>query len=121
MTAAVLLLVGLSQVLPGVLAFVAPGTFFEVVGPYPPQNAHFVKDLGSWQVGLGLIALLAARRQAWQAPVLAVLALQYALHTVSHVIDVDVADPRSAGVFALVTQALGAVVLTALAVREARR
>ena len=120
LTGAVLVLVGLGQVLPGLLAFLAPGAFYDLLGPYPPENAHFVKDLGSWQVGLGLAALTAARLPAWRRPMLAILAVQYALHTVSHAIDLDVADPRAAGTFGLVTQLAGAVVLTALLVKERR-
>ena len=121
LTGAVLVAVGLGQVLPGLLAFLAPGAFYELLGPYPPENAHFVKDLGSWQIALGLAALAAAAKPAWRRTMLAILALQYVLHTISHVIDADVAEPRAAGTFALVSQLLGAVVLTALLVKERRR
>ena len=117
---ALLLLVAAAQLLPGILAFVAPGAFYDVLAGFPPENSHFLRDLGSWQIALGLLALLAWRRPALRAPVLAILALQFALHTVSHAIDVNDSDPAWQGPFALVAEAIGAVVLTALAIKESR-
>lgn len=116
-----LLLVAVPQLLLGALAFVAPGVFFDQIGPYPPENAHYVKDVGSWQVGLGAAALYAVRRPSWRAPMLGILALQFALHAISHLIDVDASDPSWNGPFVLATQALGVVVLGGLFVRERGR
>lgn len=116
----VLLVVAATQLATGVLAFVSPGAFYDLVAGYPPENSHFLRDLGSWQVALGLVALAAWRRPAFRAPVLGILALHYVLHAISHAIDVGDADPSWHGPFGLVAQVLGAVVLTALAVREAR-
>ena len=118
---AVLLVVAASQLLPGVLAMVAPAAFYDAFAAFPPENHHFIRDVGSWQVALGLVALLAWWRPAIRVPVLAILALQYGLHLVSHVIDVDASDPEWHGVFGLATEALGTVVLTAIAVKEARK
>ena len=117
----VLAVVAAAQILPGLLALVAPGTFYAQVGPYPPENDHFVRDLGSWQVALGAAALHAVRRPAWRTPMLAILALQYALHAISHLVDVDASDPSWNGPVALATQVLAAVVLAGLLVRERRR
>lgn len=120
LVAVVLLLIAASQLLPGILALVAPGAFYDAFAAFPPANSHFIRDLGSWQVALGLVALLAWRRPALRGPVLAILAIQYGLHLVSHVIDVDASDPEWHGPFGVAAEALGAVVLTALAVRESR-
>ena len=117
----VLIVVGVQQVATGLLAFVAPGAFYDVIASYPPQNDHFVMDLGSWQVALGAIALYGARRAEWRLPLLGFLALQYALHTVPHILHVDDADPGWHGVFGLGTQAFGALLLAALFVRERAR
>ena len=116
-----LLVVGTTQVVLGALAFLAPGVFYDLIASYPPDNAHFLKDVGSWQVALGAAALYAARRPAWRVPMLGILAIQYTLHTISHLIDLDVADPAWQGTFALVTQGIGAVVLVALFLRERAR
>ncbi len=118
---AVLLVVGATQVATGVFAFLAPGGFYDAVASYAPENRHFIKDLGSWQVALGAIALYGARRADWRVPLLGLLALQFILHTLSHVIDAGDADTGWHDPFALVTQGLGAVVLTALFLRERGR
>ncbi len=118
---AVILVAGATQVASGVLAFLAPGAFYDLVASYPPENRHFIKDLGSWQIGLGGLALYGARRADWRVPLLGLLALQYVLHTVSHVIDAGDAAKGWHDTFALITQGLGAVILTALFLRERDR
>ncbi|HWT94299.1 MAG TPA: DUF4345 family protein [Solirubrobacteraceae bacterium] len=120
LTTTVLLVVAAAQLLPGVIALVAPGAFYDLLAPYPPENAHLSKDLGAWQIALGAAALLAARRPDWRAPMLAVLALQYGLHTISHVIDVGGSDPAWNGPAVLTLQALATLVLLALLLKERR-
>lgn len=120
LTEAVLYAVAAIQILPGVLAFVAPGAFYDLLGPYPPQNDHFIKDLGSWQIALGAAALIGARRPDWRVPILGVLTLQFALHTVSHAIDVGATDPSWNGPVSLALEALVTLVLAALLVKEHR-
>jgi hypothetical protein len=117
----VLVVVGLAQLLTGLLAFVAPGAFYDALAGYPPENHHFITDLGSWQIALGAAALYAATRADWHVPMLGILALQYALHAISHVVDVNDSDPAWQGPFALTTQLIGFVVLGALFLRERAR
>ncbi len=117
----VLVVVGVTQLATGLLAFVAPGAFYDLAAGYPPENHHFLRDLGSWNTALGALTLFGARRADWRTPLLGFLALQYVLHTVSHVIDVGDSDPAWQGPFAVITQGLGAVVLSALLVRERGR
>ena len=116
-----LLVAGATQVLTGVWLLLDPGGFYDAVATYPPRNDHFLRDLGSWNVALGAAAIYGARRPAWRTPMLGLLALQYALHTVSHVIDVDDTDPESLGVVNLVAIAAGAVLLGGLFLRERGR
>jgi peptidoglycan/LPS O-acetylase OafA/YrhL len=116
----VLLVVAAAQLLPGIVAAVAPGAFYDGIASYPPENDHFIRDLGSWQIALGVLALIAVRRHSLRAPVLLVLALQYVLHAISHIIDVNDTDPAWQGPAALVLQLVGAGVLIVLAVRENR-
>jgi predicted anti-sigma-YlaC factor YlaD len=115
-----LLVAAATQLLPGILATVSPAAFYDTIASYPPQNSHFLRDVGSWQIALGLLSLFAWRRPALRAPVLWVLAVQYTLHTVSHVIDVNDSDPSWQGPAALVLLALGAALFVVLAVREQR-
>lgn len=104
-------------ILPGVLAFVSPGAFYDVVAGFPPRNDHFLRDLGAFQIGLGAFALVAWRVPAARPGALAVLALHFGLHTVSHVIDVSNADPSWQGPFGLVAEALATAVLVTFAWR----
>ncbi len=99
----------------GVLAFLVPGTFYSELAAFPPENDHFVRDLGTWNVGLGIAALYAAQRESWRRPMLWIVAVQYALHTVSHVIDAGETSPEWQSWFALALFAVGTVVLAALA------
>jgi len=116
----VLLVAGLQQLAVGVWAFLSPGTFYEAVAKYPPENDHFLKDVGSWNVALGMAALIAYRTPSWRRGMLAVLAVQYGLHAISHAIDLDQADPRATGVATLVLLIAAAVLVAALYAREPR-
>jgi hypothetical protein len=120
LTGLVLGVTGLTQLVPGLLAFFAPGAFYDAVAPYPPQNDHVLRDVGSWQVALGLAALLAVRRPSWRVPVLGLLTLQFAMHAVSHLVDVGDADPAWVGPVELVLLASGAVLLGGLFLKERR-
>jgi hypothetical protein len=74
-----------------VLAFMQaflPGTFFDYVGPYGAQNDHYLGDVASFYAALGVVALVAARRPSWRIPVLGFACLQYALHSVNHLVDI---------------------------------
>ena len=116
-----LLVVGVTQIATGVLAFFAPAAFYDLVAGYPPANHHFLMDLGSWSLALGGIAVYGARRTEWRTPLLGFLALQYVFHTIAHVIHVDDSDPSWHGPVAVGTQALLAVLLIASFLRERAR
>ena len=117
----VLVLVGLGLLLPGILAFVAPGAFYDQIAGYPPRNDHVLRDLGAFQIGLAGLALIGWQRPAVRPAALAVLTLHFALHTVSHVIDVGNSDPSWQGPVSLVFEALATAVLAAALLREVRR
>jgi predicted anti-sigma-YlaC factor YlaD len=118
MVPAVLLVAGVSQLLLGAWAFVSPGSFYDAIAAYPPENDHFLKDVGSWQVALGAAAVIAARTPSWQRGMLAVLAVQYGLHAISHAIDLDQAESDATGVATLIALIAAAVLLGGLFVRE---
>jgi hypothetical protein len=120
LTGIVLGVVAATQVLPGLLAFVAPGAFYDLVAPFPPENHHVLRDVGSWQIALGLAAAVAVRRHSWRVPMLAILTLQYALHAISHLIDVGDSDPAWIGPAELVALTIAALALAGLLVREHR-
>ena len=113
-----LLFAGAQQLLVGVWAFLSPGSFYDAIAKYPPENDHFLKDIGSWNVALGLAALIAWRTPSWRRGMLGVLDVQYGLHAISHGIDLDQADSDAAGVSTLVLLVLAAVLFAALFARE---
>ena len=98
----------------------APGTFFAEVGPYGARNDHYVRDMASWELALGIVALVAARRPSWRAPVLAIALVHYALHALNHVLDVGDARPEWLGPANLAALVAGAVLL-AIGLRRAER
>src|SRR3712207_6319977 len=120
MVPAVLLVSGITQLVVGVWTFASPESFYDVIATYPPENDHFLKDIGAWNLALGGAAVYAARTPSWQRGMLAVLAVLYAMHAISHAIDVDQADPQSMAIFTLITQVLAALLFAGLFARERR-
>jgi hypothetical protein len=108
---ALLVAFGIGQLVLGVLLWVFPGTFFEEIGPYGVRNDHYMGDLATWYLALGAMVLAAARRPSWRVPVLAFSLLQYALHSLNHLIDVGEADPEWLGPANLVSLVLTTAIL----------
>jgi hypothetical protein len=75
----------------GVWALIAPRLFFDTVATFQPYNQHFLQDVGAFQVGLGAVLLLAALPPYADGLAVALLGVGIgsALHTVSHVIGVN--------------------------------
>lgn len=99
------------QLATGLFQALAPATFWEEVGPFGDRNDHYVRDLAAYTIPLGLVLLLAVRRRSWRVPVLVFSVAYYALHTVSHLIDVTEADPEVNGPVTLALVAGGTLVL----------
>jgi len=102
---------GAIQVVTGALLWLAPGFFHEEIGPYGARNDHYMGDLATWYLALGVAVFAAIRHASWRVPVLAVAFIQFALHSVNHVIDVGEADPDWIGPATLVSLVLGTVLL----------
>jgi hypothetical protein len=81
------------QVLIGALLWLTPGFFYDEIGPYGARNDHHMGDVATWYLALGAAAFVAVRRAGWRVPVLAMAFIQYALHSLNHLIDVGDADP----------------------------
>jgi hypothetical protein len=99
------------QVLTGALLWLAPGFFHDEVGPYGARNDHYMGDLATWYLALGAAAFVAVRRTGWRVPVLALSFVQYALHSLNHLIDVGEADPSWLGPANLASLVLGTLLL----------
>jgi hypothetical protein len=106
---------GAFHVLEGAWMLLAPGSFFDAIGRYGLENAHYVGDVGAFVLAYGIALLLAVGRPGWRGPLLALGALWYAVHAVNHLFDVGEARSDVRGVADTVLLALGAALLGWLA------
>jgi hypothetical protein len=90
---------------------VSPHAFYTAVGPFGAFNAHYIRDVASFYGAIGIGLVLAVGRGAWRVPVLAVTTIQYALHSVNHLIDIDKAHPAWNGYFDFFSLAAATVLL----------
>jgi hypothetical protein len=72
----------------GVWAMISPQSFFEAVATFEPYNQHFLQDIGAFQVGLGVVLLLAGLSGRTDGLTIALIGVGVAaaFHTVSHVV-----------------------------------
>ncbi len=78
---------------------IAPHTFFTAIGPFEDLNRHYIRDIATYSAAIGFGVLVAIRRPSWRVPVLAISTVQFALHTVNHLVDASSAHPRWTGWF----------------------
>jgi len=110
---AVAIVVGIGFIALGVWAMVGPRSFFEALATFEPYNQHFLQDVGAFQVGLGVVLLLAGvpTRSDGLTVALVGVGVGAALHTVSHVVGRDLGGtpereiPAFAGVAVLLLAA----------------
>ena len=77
----------------------APHAFFLDVGPFGSRNDHYVRDVASYNAALGFAFAVSLRRLSWRVPVLALTTVQFFLHTINHLVDIDRAHPQWNGYF----------------------
>jgi hypothetical protein len=99
------------QLVTGALLWLAPGFFYDQIGPFGPRNDHYMADVATFYLALGATMLVAVRRPSWRVPVLAFALIQYALHALNHLIDIGESDPGWVGPADFVALTLGAVLL----------
>jgi hypothetical protein len=85
------------QLVLGLLLWLAPGFFYDEIGPYGARNDHYMADVGTFYLALGAVLLLAVRRATWRIPLLAFAVIQYGLHSLNHLIDIGESDPSWLG------------------------
>ena len=116
-----LLVLAAYQVGLGGLMALAPATFYELLGPFGPYNAHYVRDTAAWELALAAAAFAAAARAAWRVPVLVLALVHAVLYALNHLLDIGEADPASVGVFNFGALLALAAVLAWLTVRAHHR
>jgi hypothetical protein len=115
---ALMIVFAVTQLVVGLLLWVTPGFFYEEVGPFGPRNDHYMGDVATFYVALGVIGFLALRRVTWRVPILAFAVVAYALHSLNHLIDVGEADPSWLGPADLVLVFLSTLLLGWMLRRE---
>jgi len=85
---AVAIAVGIGFIVPGVWAMVDPHSFFTALAAFEPYNQHFLQDIGAFQIGLGVVLLLAGMRVRADGLSVALVGVGVgaAFHAVSHII-----------------------------------
>jgi hypothetical protein len=89
----------------------SPHTFYKDVGPFGAFNPHYIRDVASFYGAIGIALLIAIRRPAWRVAVLALTSIQYALHSINHLVDIGKAHPVWNGYFNFFSLAAATVLL----------
>ncbi len=76
---------------------IAPHAFYTAVGPFGALNEHYIRDTATFYAALGLATAVAVSRPSWRVPVLAITTVQYALHSLNHLLDISKAHPAWVG------------------------
>ncbi len=116
----VLVALAIGHILLGAYMLADPESFFREIGPFGVRNDHYTRDTGTFELALGIGFAVAARRRAWRLGVVGYALVQYVLHTINHLIDINKAHPHSAGPLDFVSLAVTAAVLGWLLVRVVR-
>jgi hypothetical protein len=101
----------------------APHAFYTAIGPFGARNDHYVRDVATYNAALAVGLVIAIRHTSWRVPMFAILTVQFALHSVNHLIDISSADPGWIGYFdffVLAAATLQLAGLTWLAMERAR-
>lgn len=93
------------------LMAVAPKLFFAHIGPFGVRNDHYIRDTATFNAAFGAGLTVAFWRSSWRVPVLSCVTVQFALHSINHLIDIDQAHPHWLGPADFALLALSTVVL----------
>lgn len=94
---AVLGIIAIYHVAVGLLALVAPDTFFEQIGHYGIENSHYVGDVGAFMLAYGVAVAISVWRVSWRAPILWLGAIWYGFHALNHAFDTGEAKSEARG------------------------
>jgi hypothetical protein len=110
----ILLVAAIYHLVLGAVMIFAPGAFYDSLGKFPPENHHYIKDVATFYIALGVVLFVSVRRRSWRVPVLAFATLEYAIHTLNHLVDVGDASSDFTGWFDFFSLALITLFLAAL-------
>jgi hypothetical protein len=115
--------IGLTQAAIGLWLAIDPNSFVDTLADFGPADSHFLRDIATFQLGIGIALLAAVPRPSWRAPVLFAALVQSGLHTINHLVDIGETDPGWQGPFnfaalLLLTFALAGLFLAAAEERQ---
>ena len=90
-------ILGVTQLAIGVWLALGPNSFVDNIAPYGPADHHFLRDLATFQAGIGIALLAAVGRPSWRVPILFTALAMNALHTINHLFDIGGTDPSWLG------------------------
>jgi hypothetical protein len=96
--------------LAALMAF-APHAFYTQIGPFGTRNDHYIRDVASYNAALSFAFFMALRRPGWRVPVLGLATVQFALHSINHLLDIGKAHPAWNGYFDFFSLAVLTVLL----------
>ena len=103
-----------------ILMSVAPKFFFAHIGPFGALNEHYIRDTATFNAAFAAGLTVAYRRTSWQVPMLFCVTVQFALHAINHLVDIDAAHPHWLGPADFASLTLAAALLTVLLARALR-
>jgi hypothetical protein len=115
-----LLMLAATQFIIGIWLLVAPGNFVDTIATYGDVDHHFLRDISTAYIAMGAGLALAIGRPSWRVPVLFIVTVQYAIHTINHLFDIAGTDPAWQGYFNFFSLLLVSVLLAGLLAGAAR-
>ena len=106
-----LFILAATQLLLAANQIIAPEAFHDGIGGFGERNDHYIRDTATFPLALGFGLVVAAYRESWRAPVLAVALVQFLTHTVNHIADAGDSDPSWAGPVDVASLALGVLLI----------
>ena len=103
------LVAGSISTLFGLWAFFAPQSFFDKLAIFEPYNRHFIHDIGSFQIAIGVMLILAVYATDGLFAALAGASVGQVFHLISHLIDKDLGQKQSTTIPFLVLIAIVAI------------
>ena len=88
----ILIICGLSFLLPGLVLLSAPGFFYRTLADFAPFNRHFMGDAGAFTVALGIGLLLTLANPAAHRLLIGIAALGNTVHVFNHLYDDIIVD-----------------------------
>lgn len=78
---------GAAFLLFGLWAFAGPRSFFDTLATFEPYNAHLIRDIGAFQIGLGAVLVLIAFLPDAHGAALLGVGVGGVFHAIGHVMD----------------------------------